>query len=440
MLSRRFSLIEYGSPIALVSEIAHATGLSQSRVIENLQNAGERTARALNFSSTPLLINGPRVQAIDFSGLLRAGPAIEIEIAPKFLGGSSDSWREDFFFLAMLSKHGRLLGAERLRALSTSNSDLATLVARALVQMFWDQHRRPIRTYRRQVTRDFAIDGDVDAEEFRIPSEDGFAQTVVRFDRVNQFNAAIKAAADDLAPIVRDAEVRANLDRIASYLGDQATPRGLHKRRLPSRSRSWQSTFDLALDVLQGFGLTFETGKALAPGFVLNTWRVWEDLVTLSLRASLGGQAVAAQKGIHLGHRQRQSHEGWGARRSLEVTPDLRVDGSKAGFGDLLVDAKYKGRVALGKQRIAEADVYEAMAFARAAKARQVVLVHPKIATAPLSQTGTADVFERVYVDEIQIWGVEIETRGISNTGGLRAFADGLVAHLRSIYAEGVMD
>ncbi|MEP2828218.1 MULTISPECIES: hypothetical protein [Alphaproteobacteria] len=412
-----------------------ATGLSPSHVIEKLQNAGERTARALNFTSTPLLINGSRVQAIDFAGLMRAGPAIEIEIAPKFLGGQSDSWREDFFFLAMLSKHGRLLGTERLRALSSSNSDFATLVARALVQMFWDQHRRPIRTFRRQVVREFALEGDIDAEELRVPNEDGFAQTVVRFDRVNPFNAAIKAAAIDLVPIVRDAEVRANLGRIANYLGEQAPPRGLYKRRLPSRARSWQSTFDLALDVLQGFGLTYESGKALAPGFVLNTWRVWEDLVTVSLRANLGGQAVASQKGIHLGHRQRQSDDGSSIRRSFEVTPDLRVDGSKAGFGEILVDAKYKGRWDSGKQRIAEADVYEAMAFARAARASQVILVHPKIARDAVTKTGTAGVFERVDVDELQIWGIEVEVRGIAKIGGLRAFADGLVDQLRTIHA-----
>ena len=149
------------------------------------------------------------------------------------------------------------------------------------------------------------------------------------------------------------------------------------------------------------------------------------------------GQAVAAQKGIHLGHRQRQSEDGSSTRRSLEVTPDLRVDGSKAGFGELLVDAKYKGRWDFGKQRIAEADVYEAMAFARAAKATQVVLVHPKIATATVTKTGTAGVFERVDIDELQIWGVEVEVRGIAKIGGLRAFANGLVDQLKKVHAVG---
>lgn len=433
MAVSRFSLTEYDPPVPLIGQIAQATQLPPARITEWLQRAGDRAALSLGFSNTPIQLAGQRVQATDFAGLLRVAPGIELEVAPKFLGSASSGWREDFFFLAMLSRHGRLLSSDRLRAVSSTNGDLATLVARALIQMYWDNQRRPIRTYRRCIERHFAVDGDIEPEELRLPNDDGFAQTLIRFDRNNTFNASIKAACAQLLGEVQDAEARANLERIMQRLGPQAPIRGLRTQRLPSRSRSWHTTYELALDVLRGFGLTYDSGQAQAPGFVLSTWQVWEDLVTISLRAHLGGQAVAAQKGIQLGHRQRKAEGDWSSKRTLDVTPDLKIDGSKAGFGELLIDAKYKGRWHQGRQRIVEADVYEAMAFAKAAKADRIVLVYPKSSNTASKPVGTTTVFERVEVQGLTIWGVEAEVRGIAQAGGLKAFAAGMVEALKSV-------
>ncbi len=435
MARQRFSITEYEPPIALGAEISRATGLPLHKVTDYLKNAGDRVAHALNFSTNPLPLVGQRVRAVNFAGLLQAGPGFELEVVPKFLGNCTVGWREDFFFLAMLSRHGRLLSQERLRALSTANADLTTLVGRALVQMFWDQHRRPIRTYRRANEQHFAIEGEFEAEDLMMPQADGFPQKTIRFDRKTVFNSAIKHAASALIPLVKDMETRASLQRIVHLLGAQSLGKFLKTARIPSRSRSWQPTYDLAVDILRGFGLTFGSGQALAPGFLLSTWQVWEDLATISLRAQLGGQAVAAQRGYELGHRQRQAGEVWGNRRAFAVTPDLAVDGAKAGFGKLLVDAKYKGRLHQGRQRIDEADIYEAMAFARAAHADKIVLMYPKIAIGPQKETGNTEVFERVEIEGLEIWGVESETRGVSQTSGLRKFSEGLISGLRAVSA-----
>jgi hypothetical protein len=373
------------------------------------------------------------VRAIDFAGLLRVSPNIELEISPKFLGASA-AWREDFFFLAMLSRHGALLSTDRLNALTSASVDLDTLVARAIIQMFWDQHRLPIRTYRRNKISSFAIDGEAEAEDIVLPSDDGFDQTVVQLVRHNEFNAAIKAAITHLLLCVSNSEVRSNLQRVVERLGDQKSVRIARPQRLPTRFRNWQSTYDLAIDVLQGFGIAYGDGAARAPGYVLETWRAWEDLVTISLSAKLGGHAVAAQRGFILGQRHRNTEDDGPLVRSLRVTPDLQVKVLGDGFGAVLVDAKYKGRVETGRQRIGEADVYESLAFARAAKSTQVILVYPKVADgSSVSPVGTASVFERVVVDETQIWGLEIEVRGISGSGGVLKFADGLISQFRSV-------
>lgn len=433
MAAERWSLVEYSAPTALLKEITSETGLGQEHISKLLQVAGERVAYALSFSQSPLRVSGIHVRAIDFAGLLRIGPSIELEVAPKFLGDGAMGWREDFYFLAMLSRHGRLMSSERLRALAEPNSDLASLVARALVQMFWDQHRRPIRTYRRRVVCDFAIDGDADPEDLSFPNEDGFVQTVIQYDRTNEFNSTIKAAASELWELVRDTEVRESLRRVMSYLGAQEPVRRSQRQQLPRRSRTWQATYELAIDVLKGFGLTYESGLALAPGFVVRTWRVWEDLVTISLRARLGTEAVSAQKGHRLGNRQRQTEIGLGKIQPFMVRPDIRIDGNKAGLGDMLVDAKYIGRHEEGRQRISEADVYESIAFSRAARVERVVLVYPKIAASSSEPTGNAHIFEKVDIGDCQIWGIEVEVRGIARTGGVKAFSDGLINQLRAI-------
>jgi hypothetical protein len=164
-------------------------------------------------SQSPLLVSAEGVRAIDFAGLLKVAPRIELEIMPKFLGGGevSQDWREDFFLLSTLSRHGQLLGSDRLRALSSRNTDIASLVGRALVEMYWDNHRRPLKTYRRQTVREFAVEGDLDPEAMLTPKPDGYEQTILQYNRQNEFNAAIRAAARELAPEVRDPQVRALL-------------------------------------------------------------------------------------------------------------------------------------------------------------------------------------------------------------------------------------
>lgn len=433
MKAGRWSVVEYGEGLPL-AKIAATSGLDFLTVQRSLQRAGDRAAHALGMNQSPLLVGSSEMRAVDFAGMLRAGPQIELEIAPKFLGSEYDAWREDFFFLAMLSRHGRLLSAERLRALTSPNSDLATLVARALIQMFWDNHRRPIRTYRMVVEHDFQLTGDVDAEALLLPTEEGFEQTSFLYGRANAFNAAIHGALGKLLLEVRDPETRASMGRIVQLLGKQHQLGTLRQRRLPSRSRPWQSTVDLAVDVLKGFGLSLESGGSYAPGFVLDTWRVWEDLLTLALRAELGGKTVDAQRGLQLGTRTRLVAGSADSSRRVSVTPDLRIDGSSLGVSDLLVDAKYKGRVDQGKQRVSEADVYEAMAFAQASGGVQkVVLVYPSTASSAVEPTGTTRAMERIDIGPLQVWGVEAEVRGISKRGGVQKFAKGVVAELQKL-------
>lgn len=349
---QRFTAIEYARPAALHEEIARGTDLSPKRAQDLLLRAGDRVRAILDLESVPIALSGDKIQFQNIAGLLVLASGLELEIAPKFLG-NAPGWREDFFLLATLSHHGRLFDSENLKSSTHTSSDLATLIGRSLIEMYWKNQRRPLRTYRRLEMREFAIEGDFDPEDLSHPAEEGFPQAVTSFTRLNPYNAIIRSASAQLAPMVPDIETRVRLERLAQHLPHQPRPSRLHDRRLPSRSRSWQPTFDLSLDILRGLGGAYDPKNALAPGYVMQTWQVWEQLISLSLRSVLSPKNVVLQAQHILGTRS------FGHKvKDLHVYPDAIVT-LNAGEGSrkIIVDAKYKGHIERRTTSISNADV-----------------------------------------------------------------------------------
>jgi len=425
---QRFTAIEYAKPSALHEEISKRSDVSASTARELLLRAGDRVRGILGLESVPLSINADRYQFQNVAGLLVLASGLELEIAPKFLG-NAPGWREDFFLLATLSHHGRLLDNEGLKSSARATSDLATLIGRSLIEMYWKNQRRPLRTYRRLSHSEFAIEGDFDPEDLSVPAEDGFPQSVTSFTRENPYNAVIRAAAAGLAPIVPDVETRVRLERLAQHLPHQQRPSRPQDRRLPSRSRAWQPTFDLSLDILRGLGGAYDPKNALAPGYVMQTWQVWEQLVSLSLRNALLPKYVLLQSPNRLGTRTQD-----GAVRVLNVVPDAIVTiPNTTGSRRVIVDAKYKGHVDRSSTSISNADIYESLAFSRATGIFEVVLVYPRTVNgAPSShyEVGHAAEFARAVADGVLIRAVELGVCRISERRGLKRFADALAKSL----------
>lgn len=429
----RLSLVEYGSPVDLSRAIGAAIGVDRTKANGLLIDAGNRAASSLGLNYNPISVDAKGARAIDFAGLIRLGPSLELEVAPKFLGldDADAAWREDFFFLSTLSRHGRLLASERLAASGGTPRDLSTLVARSITSMYEARKRRPLRSYRKVKEADFFIDGDPDPVDLIFPSPDGFEQELIRFDRRNGWNAVIVAAAKELLPEVSDPSAAGSLVRLIEDLSPQNAPAN-RRRPIPARHRAWKPLHELSLDVLGGLGLNYRQGQAHAPGYLVATWRVWEDLLTVASRLGFGRSAVAPQKGFALGSKTKVST---GATNKLSVFPDcvIETNGTRP---RMLLDAKYKGHVEKGQLRISEADIYEALAFARATTCNQVVLAYPALPGDHLQPVGTCTVFEKVQVDAVQIVGVQIESRAISKPGGLRNFSSTVAANLTALFAQ----
>ncbi|MDP9896661.1 5-methylcytosine-specific restriction endonuclease McrBC regulatory subunit McrC [Variovorax boronicumulans] len=427
----RLSLVEYGAPVDLSRAIGAAIGVDRTRANGVLTDAGNRAASSLRLNYNPISVDAVGARAVDFAGLIRLAPSLELEVAPKFLGldDADDAWREDFFFLSTLSRHGQLLASERLAASGGTPRDLSTLVARSVTSMYEARKRRPLRSYRRVKEADFFIDGDPDPVDLVFPSPDGFEQELIRFDRRNGWNANIVAAAKELLPEVSDPSAASSLVRLIEDLSPQSAPAN-RRKPIPARHRAWKPLHELSLDVLGGLGLNYRQGQAHAPGYLVATWRVWEDLLTVAARLGFGRSAVVPQKGFALGSKIKMST---GATSKLSVFPDCVIE-SDGARPRMLLDAKYKGHVEKGQLRISESDIYEALAFARATTCNLVVLAYPALPGNKPKPVGTCTVFEKVQVDAVQIVGVQIESRLISKTGALRAFAANMAAGVSAAF------
>ncbi|MEM6192059.1 5-methylcytosine restriction system specificity protein McrC [Shewanella scandinavica] len=424
-------MIEYGVPKKLTEDISKKFKIDKSKIDLLLTSAGKRVASFLNLSENPIVSGGDGFRATKFAGLVKLSPYLELEIAPKFLGldDSDSTWREDFFFLSFLSSHGHLLASEKLSSSGGFSKGLPTLVAHALVCMYEDAKRRPLRTYRKVYSEDFFLDGELDPIDLILPSQDGFKQENIQFDRVNEWNSSILAAANVLLPQVQDPSVMGRLLRLRSELSPQRNFSRVSRKKVPSRHRSWNSIHALSIDILNGLGLHYNQGLSSAPGYVISTWRVWEDLVTIAVRLGFGTKFVSSQKQFLLGRRKRLDTN---SDTKISVYPDciIESDGKRP---RIIVDAKYKGHIEKRRLRIDESDIYEALAFARASKCGKVVFIYPTVPCGDVIITGSCTVFERIDIDEVEVIGVQVEVRCISQEGGLNLFALNLCDGILSI-------
>ncbi|MCZ1179024.1 hypothetical protein ABH307_14160 [Acinetobacter pittii] len=426
--NHRFSLVEYGKPNSLVQQIKASTGLPELQVLKLLIDADLRISKQLKVTNNSLVISTSGVSAKAFAGIIRLSPTIELEIAPKFLGlnDTHSEWKEDFFFLLTLSRYGSLLPRENLRSSTSAHRDLANLVARSFIQMYESRKRRPIRNYQKFTFESFEYEGDPDPMDLINPSPDGFVQSVFRFDKRNQWNFNILTAAKILSNEVTEAELKGGLLRIVSELSPQFKKSlNLRNRVIPSRSKDWETLYELSINIQNGFGINYLQGTLAAPGFVIQTWRVWEDLISIALHMAFGSKNIQRQPSSRLGCRIKSDS----MKKELSVEPDYLIfdDTENVSF---IVDAKYKGHIDKGGDRIAETDIYESLAFSRAVGCKRVALIYPAIYTEEKKSVGCCSIFEEIQVEDINIYGISIEVRGIAKRGGLKEFAKELRKYL----------
>jgi len=398
---------------ATTIEVARASGVSEAEIGGQLRELNDRLRAQFGYDADPIDVNAAGAWRMDgIAGLLRLNERVELEVVPKFLDPASLTWRMDFFVLAVLVQTGHLLAHDEITADVADRGALATLIARSLLSMHDESQRRPIRGYRRHSQSDFSLDGDVDWESLTLPEPDGFRMNKLELTKRNPYNATLVAALETLIPEVSDADTQAQLELRAREFRPQGRPPTTFAP-LPPRYSSWDTAYELSQLVANGLGLDLTSGRFIGPGFVLSTWQAWQQLCEHIVRRANPGRRVTGQARLTLGLR---------GDRAVEVTPDITVE--RSGTGMLLLDAKYKTRLAQ-TPRIRSSDLYESLAFVRAADTRYIALLYPSSRSVEHLNTGEWRRFDQILVDEITVDGIEVQVQGLAARDGFEHLVAG---------------
>lgn len=420
---------EYGLPINIniIADNCHTTPQNLRSL---LIKANARIMKALSMNSAPFVMDSDTVRAVNVAGAIRLSAQIELEIIPKYLGFSDQdvNWKEDFYLLATLSKHGRLLEGDNIRTISAFRSTLFDIAGRALAENFVPLRRHLLRKYRRDKFEEFSIEGEIIFEDAFLRQPDGIPQEKVTFDIQNEYNSTILAAMIHVQPHITDVKVQRILQEAITILKPQK-PVHLDRPRLelPARDIRWKSEYDLAYDIIHGMGAIFTDGNILSPGFIVSTWQIWEWLLTTAIRVGEVTLNVVGQKPFPLG--TVQNHDPIN-QQQVNVYPDVSAIQPDTGEVIYLVDAKYK-LLSYKNRESNRADLYEAFAFCQSSKCQYLFLAYP--GDTVQGEDGSINVSATYQIEDNTIIAIQVPVQGLSAPGGLRYFSNMLTTGIHNI-------
>ena len=419
-------LVEFGIGIQIESLISNSKEIEE--IIDGVSKANQRIAKSLGINRNTLLITDGRIRAIGIAGIVQLTKKVELEIVPKFIKDSGDdSWKETLYLLSTMSKYGEILGSERVHADISYTKSLYDIASRILAYEYLLNKRKPIRKYRKNMFRDYSIEGDIDFSVVFERHPDGIRQSSVRFDRLNAYNATICKAMQIVRPFASDAQTKNILSVAISEFGKQGTPPKT-KLPVPVRNHEWKQAYDLSYDIIVGLGTSYEAGKLISAGFVVDTWKLWEWLITVGIKTNNTYHNIIPQSQTLWGIKQCL-----GKQYKVNVFPDVEIrTKDKNDTATLLVDAKYKVLNNNWTGEIERNDLYEAFAFCNATQAKKLILVYPEEGN--LSEIpGTVLLKSTYLISDIKIYAVQVSFGSINNKGGIFTFANNLQSGIEAI-------
>ena len=425
----RVILREYGTP-ENIDALAESCHIPPQTMRTLLRRANVRIMKPLSLTSAPFIMDSDTIRAANIAGTIRLSAQIELEIVPKYLGfNEADAhWKEDFYLLSTLSKHGRLLEGDNIHTVSAFRSTLYDIAGRALAENFVPLRRQLLRKYRRDQFEDYSIEGEIRFEDAFVRSPDGIPQEKVTFDKKNEYNATILAAMRHVQPHITDVKVQRILQESITLLQPQNPVRMDRPRlALPARDLRWKSEYDLAYDIIHGMGAIFTDGNILSPGFIVSTWQIWEWLLTTAIRIGEANLKVVRQKPFPFG--TAQNHDP--AAQQLYVYPDVCAMLPDTDEVVYLADAKYKLLPPNDNRDSNRADLYEAFAFCQSSGCRYLCLAYPSD-TIP-GEAPSVNLAATYRIEGNTIFAIQVPVQGLSAPGGLRSFSNMLSAGINEI-------
>ena len=165
-------------------------------------------------------------------------------------------------------------------------------------------------------------------------------------------------------------------------------------------------------------GSSLECGEILSPSFIVDTWRIWEWLITISMKIGIGSKYKTIP----------QSKTTWGIKKSdgksykVNVYPDVAIfDKSVSDRPIFLIDAKYKTLPETGNIEIERSDLYEAFAFCHATGVKQIFLAYPTVADEEY-ESGSISCMATYEIIDIKINVIKVAFGSITKQGDITSF------------------
>lgn len=386
-----------------------------------IKNANKQIKAVLGWkgsSNEALSITNGFLRASGFAGMIRLNRDVELEIKPAHFPTQENSWKESLFFLSILCRYGGILTSSSLSGRQLHQSSLFDLCGLILIKEFQAVRRSFIRTYQHHRFCDYSIEGDIVFDSF-FDNNDGILQEVVIFNKSNRINATIQKAMHIILPFVSVPVIKNQLERAISVFGSQPSLLVLRKESIPLRNREWERLYSLSYDIVSGGSVSFSEGNVHSLGFVVDTWRVWEWLLSFGLKNGLENNHfhIKIQEESRFGIRKDEN----GIAKDVNVAPDISIYKKGGGISPvLLVDAKYK---ALSHSTgVTSSDIYEALAFCQAKSQNKIILAYPETRLIPILSGQIHKYYEYTFPG-ITVYGLGVGIDRICSTSDLLSFS-----------------
>ncbi len=403
----RAVLIEFGYGIELSSLVDDDH--PREILFELVEELNRRLKKSLGIDSDVISIHDGRLRAYRIAGVVNLCPEIELEIVPKFLDQSSD-WKETFFFLSLISKYGLLLDGRPISADRSFLESFYEVAGIMLADEYLRLRRKPIRQYRKRVFRDHVWEGEVDFESFCERHIDGSLQTENIFTIHNEFNSTIVKAMEIIFPYIHDFKACSVLRHVlTTYQSCEDYSR--IKKTIPCHNNEWAEIYGLSYDIISGMMFGLDGGNLRSHEFVINTWQIWEWLVSTGISVGTHSFSVRAHTTYDWGTKVKND-----VSSKLRINPDISIflkDNQEPLF---LIDAKYKD----SNLDVDRSDLYEAVAFCNGTNTHNIVLVYPEDPTG--SPSGTVRLRSIYKIGDVSVLQVSVAFGDLTDHRGLKSF------------------
>ena len=348
------------------------------RDARRLHAAAERAARRLGLPETAVLTRTHRgLKAGQVVGILSV-PGCTIEILPK-IDGEDGSVRAALIRMLAVAWDLRVAEGE-LTALDTQRHDLLEL----LIRLFAD---RLLAAVRRGMPRRYVThEEDLALLRGRLDVKRQFTHLVVRPDRLacrydelsedTPLNRVLKATVTRLAGRARSA---ANFRRLAEltarfeFVRDSSNPLR-EPVRLDRTNATFHELYRLARLFLSGDWQSTAGGRSTGFALLFPMNELFEAFIGRTLERAL------ASRTVHLQHRRRSALTGPSGEPLFALQPDAVIEDS--GDRTIILDTKWKRLTPRARHcektlGVAQSDIYQMLAYARAYDAKRLVLIYP---------------------------------------------------------------